>query len=123
VTPAARGAAQRQEEGHADLVGVPFFFVRAFVPSRGHQSFRDPDGAAVLHGTDALVSGGREAGDADLERVTGLHDYLPSEQDDGVIEGIAFDDSGLANGLRPGADGELKLGQWGPPWLASVVVE
>jgi hypothetical protein len=83
------------------------------VPLRGHQSFRDPDGAAVPHGTDALISSGREAGNADLEGITGLDDHLPSEQDDGVVEGIAFNDSSLTNGLRPGADGELKLGQRG----------
>jgi hypothetical protein len=77
--------------------------------SGGQSSRRDPHGAPVPHGTDAVVASGRETCDTDLQGIAVVHGKLLSEQNDGIIEGVTFHDAGLSNGFRTGADRELKL--------------
>ena len=78
---------------------------------RRHPAFRHPHRLAAFRRTHALEAGWGKAAHADLERVTGPHRDLLTEEQHGFAERIGLHDSGLPNALGPGADRELKSGQ------------
>src|SRR5215203_1481821 len=89
---------------------LPIQPTNSLISSR-HLPFRHPHWRGTLRCADAEEAGWGKAAHADLERVTGPHRDLLTEEHDGFAERIRLHDSCLPNRLRPGADRELISGQ------------